>query len=114
MKTAEEILHETGDMHEHRLADPVFHSTRDMVLHAMQRYADQFDPKKKPFVQMTEERLVSLFLFEEPHIISFEYRKADFKQYLKALRSLQDKKLITIIEKTTKKLTYKYHAEQTT
>lgn len=58
--------------------------------------------------EVTKERLKRIFLFEKPHIVSFEYRKEKFKGYKKSIRELLSEKLIERISKDNKTVAYKY------
>lgn len=59
-------------------------------------------------MEVPKEKLVRVFLFEEPHIVSFEYRKASFKDYKNALNQLFREKKIERVSKDSKTVVYKY------
>jgi len=65
---------------------------------------------KKPdrLTDESVEKMEQLFLFEKPHEISFQYRKQSFKDDKPVLAKLLADGKIVQIEKTAKKIMYRY------
>lgn len=62
---------------------------------------------------MTRERLISLFLFQQPHVIRYRYRGKmdDYKQDLPILNQLIAEGLVKLLEKNAKTVTFQWVGE---
>lgn len=75
---------------------------------ALKRSVDAALKKTRPITEISVEKMIKLFKFEEPHSISFQYRRDEFRNDEPILKQLLSEKKIIQVSKNSKEIIYKY------